>query len=397
VDLQVETEKKQASHAIQPDIVEEIRVSFAHRIFFTSNLFQKQSPLFHSLLVREAPHAPAQVVVVIDRNVAEANPGLCASVDRYCREWSIALAGEPLLVQGGETAKNDREVVEQVHRVISDHGLSRHAYVVAIGGGAVLDAVGYAAATAHRGVRHIRVPTTTLSQADGGVGVKNGINAFGKKNFLGTFAPPWAVVCDSAFLSTLPERERRAGFVEAVKVALIRDASFFEWIENAADDLARFEMSAVEELVRRSARLHVEHISRGGDPFEHGSARPLDFGHWSAHKLEQMSAFRISHGEAVAIGAAIDTLVSVEAGHLGAEDADRVLRLLERLGFSLWAEELSREKELAGGLEEFREHLGGELTITLVRAPGAGFETHEMRAEWVRRALEILRERAHVP
>src|SRR6187402_1345070 len=130
----------------------------------------------------------------------------------------------------------------------------------AVGGGAVLDAAGFAAAIFHRGVRHIRCPTTVLAQADSGVGVKNAINAFGLKNLLGTFAPPFAVINDSAFLDKLPARDKRAGIAEAVKVALIRDADFFTWLEAEAEALARFAPNALDTLVRRCALLHMHQI-----------------------------------------------------------------------------------------------------------------------------------------
>ena len=165
-----------------------------------------------------------------------------------------------------------------------------------------MDMAGLAAATAHRGVRHIRIPTTTLSQCDSGVGVKNGINAFGKKNFIGTFAPPFAVINDFQLLAPLSPRDKRAGFAEAVKVACIRSREFFDALEEDAAALAQFQPDAMRKLIRRCAELHMDHIATSGDPFEFGSARPLDFGHWSAHKLEQLSDFKIRHGEAVAIG-----------------------------------------------------------------------------------------------
>ena len=145
-----------------------------------------------------------------------------------------------------------------------------------IGGGAALDLVGFAASTAHRGVRLVRFPTTTLSQGDGGVGVKNGINYFGKKNWIGTFSVPDAVVNDFSFLRGLPKSQKRAGFVEAVKVALIRDRSFFEQIEERADELSQFDEEAMRHVIRKSAALHLDHIASSGDPFERGSARPLD-------------------------------------------------------------------------------------------------------------------------
>ena len=162
-------------------------------------------------------------------------------------------------------------------------------------------------------------PTTTLSQADSGVGVKNGLNAFGQKNFIGTFTPPFAVINDFNLLATLAPRDKRSGYVEAVKVACIRDANFFDELERDAGQLAAFEPAAMKQLIRRCAELHLDHIATSGDPFEAGSARPLDFGHWAAHKLEQLSDFHICHGEAVAIGIALDVIYSRDSRLAGRE------------------------------------------------------------------------------
>jgi 3-dehydroquinate synthase len=228
--------------------------------------------------------------------------------------------------------------------------------------------------------------------------VKNGINAFGKKNFIGTFAPPFAVINDFELLRTLSERDKRAGYVEAVKVALIRDRKFFEAIEADAERLARFEPQAMERLIRRCAELHVDHIATSGDPFEFGSARPLDFGHWAAHKLEQLSDYNLRHGEAVAVGIALDVLYSRDTGLLDAASAERVLRLLEKLGFELFAPELrntdsSQSLLVLNGLEEFREHLGGQLAITLLSAIGKGIEVNEMNLPKVVRIIDELEQR----
>jgi len=288
--------------------------------------------------------------------------------------------------------------VECCWDAINEAALDRHSYVFVIGGGAVLDLVCFAASTAHRGIRHVRFPTTTLSQGDGGVGVKNGVNYFGKKNWIGSFAVPYAVVNDFAFLESLPPRERRNGIIEAIKVSLIRDAVFFEQIEAMADDLAALKQEALEKVVQRSAELHVEHIATGGDPFEHGSARPLDFGHWAAHKLEQISKFAVTHGEAVAIGMAVDLVYSRMQGILDAETCERVLKLIERIGFTTYSPHLmengrSGEPAILEGLEEFREHLGGELTVTLVPKIGEKLEVHEMGRVKILNALVELKQR----
>jgi 3-dehydroquinate synthetase len=270
--------------------------------------------------------------------------------------------------------------------------------VVAIGGGAHLDVVGFAAATAHRGIRLVRVPTTSLAQADSAVGVKNGINAFGKKNFLGTFVPPHTVIVDSLFLSSLPARELRCGFAEAVKVALIRDARLFEWIEANADSLAQGDLSLAERLIHRSAELHFDHITAAGDPFEAGSSRPLDFGHWAAHKLESLSNYSLRHGEAVAVGIALDSIYSARCGLLDVTSVGRVLALLQRLGFSLEndlldCKDTEGQLRLLEGVEEFREHLGGKLSVTLLAGIGQGIQVSDMDDAEILTSIEQLRER----
>ena len=187
----------------------------------------------------------------------------------------------------------------------------------------------------------MRLPTTVLAQADSGVGVKNGVNAFGVKNFLGTFVPPFAVLNDRQFLESLGRRDTIAGMAEAVKVALIRDPEFLAWLEAHAAALATCDPDAVAELIRRAAGLHLEHIATSGDPFEMGSARPLDFGHWAAHRLESLTRNRLRHGEAVAIGIALDTLYSRAVGLLPAAAVERVLDLLGRIGLPRWDEALT--------------------------------------------------------
>ncbi len=179
----------------------------------------------------------------------------------------MKLVHPPLFVCGSETAKNSPTLVGELHALIHRHHIDRHSYLIAVGGGALLDVAGFAAATAHRGVRHVRIPTTTLSQADSGVGVKNGLNALGQKNFIGTFSPPFAVINDFNLLMTLAPRDKRGGYVEAVKVACIREAVFFEELERDAEKLAAFETVAMKHLIRRCAELHLDHIATSGDPF----------------------------------------------------------------------------------------------------------------------------------
>lgn len=363
---------------------QEFAVPFRYPVHFTEGLFDPRNPLLADVVSMLEPGRRHRALVFVDDGVAAALPGLVASIAAYAAHHAdrIDLVAPPIPVAGGEKIKSDLYFIEQMQQALYDHHIDRHSYVVAVGGGAVLDAAGLVAATTHRGIRHIRVPTTVLAQNDSGVGVKNGVNLHGSKNFVGTFAPPFAVLNDLDFVAALPPRDKIAGMAEAVKVALIRDRDFFHWLEASADRLALFERDAMAVMIRRCAELHMRQIAHGGDPFETGSARPLDYGHWSAHKLESLTRHHLRHGEAVAIGIALDTRYSVRSGLLAGGEDERVCWLLEHLGFRLWHPALEKTGPgglaVMAGLQEFREHLGGELTITLLAGIGTGVEVHEI-------------------
>jgi 3-dehydroquinate synthase len=372
-------------------------VPYEFPVVFTEGVFDPGNPALRDALCRLEPHKRHRVVVFVDDSLS----AHLAKIEEYAAHHRdvIELACPPIATPGGEKVKSELHFVESAQQTLFDLHIDRHSFVIAVGGGALLDAIGLVAATTHRGVRHIRIPTTVLAQNDSGVGVKNGVNLRGVKNFVGTFAPPFAVLNDLRFILTLPERDKIAGMAEAVKVSLIRDAEFFGWIERHMDDLATFERTAMAYMIRRCAELHMRQIGQGGDPFETGSARPLDYGHWSAHKLESLTRHHVRHGEAVAIGMALDARYSVLAGLLAPGEEERICGLLEYLGFELWHPALAKTSPagrwvILEGLDEFREHLGGELTITLLGGIGTGIEVHEMDTERVRQAMHWLKERA---
>ncbi|MCE2861701.1 MAG: hypothetical protein RIR76_617 [Verrucomicrobiota bacterium] len=377
-----------------------ITLRYDHRAVFTRDVFAPANETLARLLTPREPGGRARALVIWDAGLERSMPGFAEKIRAWfaARSGQVSLEAPPVCVPGGEAVKNDFSQLQRVWAEINAAKLCRHSFVIAIGGGAVLDMAGFGAATAHRGIPIVRLPTTSLSQADGGLGVKNGVNYFGKKNWLGSFVVPHAVVNDLAFLDALPPRDRRAGLIEALKVALVRDGAFFEFIAARVTALARFEREPYEAVIRESARQHVEHIAAGGDPFERGSARPLDFGHWAAHKLEQLSEFRVSHGEAVAVGMAIDLIYARRTGLLGEAAAERILGVIRGLGFDLFApvreiRSSSGRQDMLDGLEEFREHLGGRLTIPMIRAPGNRLEVHEMDGAAVKASFEELRTR----
>lgn len=377
-----------------------IPINFQHRVSFTHGAFDAKNHTLRDLVADSCQLGEqAKVLILLDSGVAEANPSLTEKISQYfaVHADTLNLVTEPMILQGGEPCKNDWSLVEKIWQAVEFHKICRHSYIIAIGGGAFLDLTGFGASTAHRGIRLIRMPTTTLSQGDGGVGVKNGVNYFGKKNWVGNFSVPFAIVNDLEFLGSLPERACRDGIIEAIKVALIRDKDFYHYLRDHASNLGRLETRQLELAIRRSAENHVDHIATSGDPFEYGSARPLDFGHWVAHKLEQLSEFKVSHGEAVAIGMAVDLIYSVHIGLLDRRTAEEILDLVQEVGFDLWSPWLDREQRgrpvILAGLEEFREHLGGKLTITLVPEIGDKLEVHEMDEEAILKSLEELKTR----
>ncbi len=359
-----------------------------HRLRFTLDVLGADRTALTDLLQTSGDH-PARVQVWLDECVAAAMPELKSRIRRIIASQGdrLTMPGNVQIVPGGEAVKNDIHIVERMLKCINAADLDRRSYIIVIGGGAVLDAVGFAAAIAHRGIRLIRLPTTTLAQGDSGIGVKNAVNLFSKKNWVGTFAVPWGVINDAALLQTLPDRDFRCGFSEAVKVTLLKDAAGFELICEHADRIRRRDMAAAGPVLRRSAELHLAHITQGGDPFESLEARPLDYGHWSAHKLEVLSGFELRHGEAVAIGVAVDTMYSALVHELPDDDALRTLDCLARLGLPLDHPALHDGAALFAGLEEFRQHLGGRLTLTMVPAIGRAIDVHHIDRPAMREAI----------
>jgi 3-dehydroquinate synthase len=379
---------------IMQTIHQQFTVSYSYPVTFTRDVFNSKNHVLIDLL-KKSGKPINRALVVIDSEVARLMPGLVEDISKYGKDHSNVLefVAPPFLVRGGEICKHEPFEVEKIHSLIERHRLCRHSFIIAIGGGAVLDAAGYAAATAHRGVRLIRMPTTVLAQNDAGVGVKNGVNAFGRKNFLGTFAPPFAVINDLDFLNTLQERDLLSGIAEAVKVSLIRDRNFFDSLYADRKKLACFDPSAMENMITRCAELHLQHIAGGGDPFEFGSSRPLDFGHWNAHKMEELTGCELRHGEAVAIGIALDSIYSNIAGLLGDLDLHRILTLLDDIGFSLYHPALSW-LDVKKALNDFQEHLGGELSIPLLTSIGKKIEAHQIDTALMKRSIELLADRA---
>lgn len=360
------------------------------RLRFTKNIMDDDFNTLADLIETSGP-APAKVQIWVDGALQiPQGADLKRLHARLNNELHIDVVDGIKYLPGGENVKRDPRSIESILSSFNEVNLDRRSYVLVIGGGAVLDAVGFAAATAHRGIRLIRIPTTTLAQGDSGVGVKNAINYFGKKNWLGSFATPWAVINDAKILETLPDRDFRCGFSEAVKVSLLKSAEQFETLVANASQIRERNSEVTQQALKHSILLHLQHITRGGDPFEAEMARPLDFGHWSAHKLEPMSEYTLRHGEAVSIGVALDCLYSSRVYSLPRTEAHRVVRCLAEMGLPTSHPLLANKTALFDGLEEFRQHLGGELTITMIDKPGTPLDVHEIDYTEMNAAIEEL-------
>lgn len=363
---------------LQP-IKQSFQVQYDYQLYFTSGLFALENPLFANLIADYKDFEPVKLFFVLDDGVKNHHTALIHQIEEYCeKNRSVIKYTDTLVLPGGEQVKNSDDAIESVLKGVNENKICRHSFVVVIGGGAVIDMVGYAAAIAHRGVKLIRIPTTVLSQNDSAVGVKNSVNAFKKKNFLGTFAPPFAIINDSDFLETLEQRDWISGISEAIKVALIKDKTFFKYIADNATGLKNREMEPMQYVIYKCAEMHMHHIAQGGDPFESGSSRPLDFGHWAAHKMEFMTNYELRHGEAVAKGIALDVTYAQLIGLISEEDLQHILDVMIAIGFdlSLPVESKKEIEALLNGIEEFREHLGGQLTITLISDLGVKHDVH---------------------
>jgi len=377
---------------LQP-IKQSFQVQYDYQLYFTSGLFALENQMFVNLIADYKDFEPVKLLFVLDDGVKHHHPSLIPQIEDYCKAHRQTIKyTDTLVLPGGEQVKNSDTAIESVLKGVNDNKICRHSFVVVIGGGAVIDMVGYAAAIAHRGVKLIRIPTTVLSQNDSAVGVKNSVNAFKKKNFLGTFAPPFAIINDSDFLETLEQRDWISGISEAIKVALIKDKTFFKYIADNAVALKNREMEPMQYVIYKCAEMHMHHIAQGGDPFESGSSRPLDFGHWAAHKMEFMTNYELRHGEAVAKGIALDVTYAQLVGLISEEDLQHILDVMIAIGFDLSLPVQSNDKieQLLNGIEEFREHLGGQLTITLISELGVKHDVHTIDMELMSKAITKL-------
>jgi 3-dehydroquinate synthase len=228
----------------------------------------------------------------------------------------------------GEQSKHIQTVVAIVE-AMEKECLGRDSIIIALGGGTVGDIAGFAAAIFKRGVPVVQIPTTTVAQADSSVGGKTGVDSSVSKNAFGAFWQPAAVYIDVATLATLDGRQYRAGLVESVKHAAIRDKAYFEFFEKNIDAICDKDMSVLEKIAYTNCRIKADVVQE--DPTEKNLRRILNYGHTIGHAVESASGFGLLHGEAVAIGMIAAGLIEKKLGLAGDDRLERIRNLLVKL------------------------------------------------------------------
>lgn len=296
-----------------------------------------------------------------------------------------------LIVKGGEGVKKGLSYALKVLKKADECGLDRKDAFILVGGGATLDMGGFAASMFHRGIEYYRIPSTLLAIVDAGIGSKNGVNLLGQKNFAGCFKTAKQIIIDPSFMTTLNNREIASGIAEIIKVALLKNKILFELIEHNFNLLFSKEINddIFHKMIYLSITAHTDQIKT--DPFEMINARPLDFGHQWGHRLEILSEARLNHGEAISIGMSIDCCISYRRGYISKETLYRILSLFKNIKLPIFDDIVDTE-DVFSGLEHFRRHLGGELTITLLKGIGNKFNVNDITQKEFNESLILLKE-----
>ncbi len=360
-----------------------VRVDLGERsydVLIGTGLLAQAAELLHARL------GAARCAIVTDENVARHHLGAL--------EEELAARGRhagTVVLPPGEGTKSFPVLARLCERLL-EMGLERGGLVVALGGGVIGDLAGLAASLVRRGVRLVQVPTTLLAQVDSSVGGKTGINTAQGKNLVGTFHQPSLVLADIGLLATLPERQFRAGYVEAAKYGLLGDAAFFGWLEENAGAVAAHETGALARVVATSVAGKAAIVAR--DETETGDRMLLNLGHTFGHALEAWAGYsdRLLHGEAVAIGICLAFELSHELGLVDAGSVERVGAHLAAAGLPIRVADIPGAPgpdaaTLMAIMGQDKKVRDGRLTFILVRGIGAAFVSRDVEAATVQEFL----------
>ncbi|MEQ1743238.1 MAG: 3-dehydroquinate synthase [Candidatus Nitrotoga sp.] len=329
------------------------------------------------LILPHLPHKRAAVVTNTTVAPLYLEP-LCAMLQAHGVEIIS------IILPDGEQYKN-AETLGLIYDALLSHRCERNTPLIALGGGVIGDMTGYAAATYLRGVPFIQIPTTLLAQVDSSVGGKTGINHPLGKNMIGAFYQPQVVLADITTLNTLKDQELRAGIAEVIKYGLIRDLSFFEWLEQNVEKLLARDAEALQYAITRSCQNKAEVVA--ADERENGERALLNLGHTFGHAIETGMGYGAwLHGEAVAAGTIMAADLSCRLDWLSKEDTDRIHNLFERAGLPVVAPDLGVEKYLQlMGLD--KKVVGGKIRFVLLKSIGSAVISGNVEPELLRQTL----------
>ncbi|MFB6490321.1 MAG: 3-dehydroquinate synthase family protein [Thermoproteus sp. AZ2] len=298
----------------------------------------------------------------------------------------VAVEGA-LVLSGGEEVKG-LETLTKIYAFLSERGVDRGSALVAVGGGAVLDVATFAAGTYMRGIGLVLVPTTLLAMVDAAIGGKGAVDWGPIKNLVGVFYQPEAVLCDIGFAAGLPDRVYRAAFAELVKYGVVLDRGFFSWLSENAEALLRRDEGALEQAVYRGASIKASVVEI--DEFEtRGIRQVLNFGHTVGHAIERISG--LLHGEAVAVGMAVEGEIAAERGLMSGEGLRAVKDLLARLGLPTSACLTEAQVAEAKKLVAFDKKRRGDVVLMPMPVGLGKWVLEEVSVREVEEALEGLR------
>lgn len=293
---------------------------------------------------------------------------------------------QSILLPDGEAHKTP-ETLGRIYDCLLEGGFGRDTVLVALGGGVVGDITGFAAATYQRGISFIQAPTTLLAQVDASVGGKTGVNHPLGKNMIGAFHQPQAVIVDTTTLSTLPDRELRAGLAEVIKYGLLGDRPFFEWLEAHINDLAAREPAALVYAIERSCAIKARIVAE--DEREGGRRALLNLGHTFGHAIEAGLGYgRWLHGEAVAAGMGMAADLSARLGWIDSDARERAARLIRRADLPVKPPPELTEADFMRLMGHDKKVKAGRIRLVLLRAIGEAVLTDDFDPKMLHATLK---------
>ncbi|MDE6904228.1 MAG: 3-dehydroquinate synthase [Lachnospiraceae bacterium] len=329
--------------------------------------------------LKQAGCNPSQkVCIVTDSNLAELH---LTKLEQKLKTFFNHIIS--YIFPAGEENKNLKTVQKVYEALIFNH-FDRHDLLIAFGGGVVGDLTGFTAATFLRGIDFIQIPTSLLSQVDSSIGGKTGVDFSRYKNMVGAFYQPKLVYMNISLLRSLPLEQYLSGMAEILKHGLIKDKSYFRWIQIHCEEIMMFNIPVVEEMIYRSCQIKREIVER--DPKEQGERALLNFGHTIGHAVEKLADFSLYHGQCVGIGMAAACYISLTLGHISTEEYEDIISTLKLFGIPVKARKL-KEDEILSTSKSDKKMLAGKIKFVLLSSVGNAYVNSDLTQEQIRAGI----------